>query len=948
MTGKYDTPVYDELRKWIERKRERRVSWEKIRNGGKDNVDDLENMLSYNHETNDWPEVSVSEWLELAEQMEYYEAHQESFRLRGNDGALFDDDLDNGYSVPQAHYSGWQKYRTKLQEKGWNKDSLQMLEDASIGILRRLKSNTQSCGPIKGLVIGHVQSGKTANMEALMEMAADYGWNLFIILSGTIENLRQQTLKRMLSDFNPGGNLVWDLIDNPNKHNPDPAYMDFRSESMRRYFTVCLKNTKRLRDLIDWIHANKASHDNMRILIIDDEADQASISNTVKLDKEEEQERKGINKLIVNLVNDEHHKAGKTNGKAVAVNYVMYTATPYANFLNEAEEESLYPKDFVWTLKTPQEYIGPEQIFGNDEPEIATEDGLNIKRQVPEEDLKKIKEIYEGKTSELPESMKKAICWFICSVAVMRFWNYKKPVSMLVHTSQKQSNHQAIADAIDDWITTHMKTDLKELCHEEYIRETLTLTRENWIEQIGNYGEQKKHIRDYPEWEQIDEYIKEVLSMDMSHIRMDEDGDLVYQTGLHLVIDNCANNGIRNGEDHVRLAYPDPDSPDKPDYATAFIIVGGSTLSRGLTIEGLVSTFFLRASCQADSLMQMGRWFGYRRGYELLPRIWLTEDTADKFRFLSRLETELRADLKKYMVTEVKPSEYPPRLLATPKVSWLKLTSKKHSMNAIPAKMDYSGARPQTYIFERNPEVQQKNILLTESFINSLEGKPSQSFDKNSIYWRHVSLDKITGFLNGGFSFSKKTKVFDEIGVFCEWLKNIPATDNLNDWSVIIAGKDKAIEGTSTDERVWNIRGWQIVKVNRSERRKNADEYQKNFIDIGTLRSLRDCLADIPGRFYENKNVLSQDDVDDIRWKASMDKVPTLIIYRIDKNSKARPSTKTKGNGAATTVRVDLDLNSDIIGLFISVPGDQISKNYIQKITVRLPEKQDLEEEYEN
>ncbi|MBR3431341.1 MAG: Z1 domain-containing protein [Clostridia bacterium] len=939
MTGKYDSPVYDEPRRWIERKREKKVSWEKIRNGGKESADDLREMLASNHEMNDWPVISIPEWLELAEQMEEYEKSQEEISLIG----ITSEDPDNEYTVPQATYSGWQMYKKKLLEKGWKEDSVKTLEEASVGILRRLKADTRESGPVKGLVIGHVQSGKTANMEALMEMSADYGWNMFVILSGTIENLRQQTLKRMLSDFNPGGNLTWMTVDNPNKHNPSPLYMDFRPESKMRYFTVCLKNTKRLRDLIDWINCDKATHGNMRMLIIDDEADQASISNTVKLDRKEEQERRGINKLIVNLVNDEHHKVEKTNGKALAVNYVMYTATPYANFLNESDGNSLYPREFIWTLKTPDEYIGPEQIFGSDEPGIATEDGLDIKRNVPEEDLKTIKEIYEGKNSIPPESMKRAICWFICSVAVMRYWNYRKPVSMLVHTSQKQDNHQAVADVISEWIVSHMNSDLIDLCHKEYEDETSALTREDWLEQIGNYGGQEESVRDYPAWDQIEEYVKEILALDLAHIRMDDDGDLIYHRGLHLVIDNCANNGIKNNE-HVRLAYPDPDSPDRPDYATAFIIVGGSTMSRGLTIEGLVSTFFLRASCQADTLMQMGRWFGYRRGYELLPRIWLTEDTADKFRFLSRLETELRTDLKKYMFDQVTPAQYPPLLLETPKVSWLRLTSKKHMMNAEIAAMNYSGARPQTYIFERDPAIQRKNIELTEAFINSLDGDPKLAFEKNCIFWPHVGLDSVIGFLNGGFSFSRRTRVFDEIGSFCDWLRSIKATDNLNNWSVIVAGKDQAVQGTGTDEKKWNVRGWQIGKVNRSERRKSTDEYQKDYIDIGTLRSLKDSLADIPGRFYEGKEISKQEHVDEVRRSAGMDDIPTLVIYRIDKDSKVKG---TSGAGSAK-VRVDLESESDIIGLFISVPGNQINKNFVQKITVRMPDRDPMEDEDEN
>ena len=227
--------------------------------------------------------------------------------------------------------------------------------------------------------------------------------------------------------------------------------------------------------------------------------------------------------------------------------------------------------------------------------------------------------------------------------------------------------------------------------------------------QIPGYSIPEDQIRDYPSFEKIKPGLEILLGEAIQHIKMNEEGDLQYHAGLHLVIDNCSKNGIQNGSDHVRLAYPDPDLIPYPSPAPAFIIVGGSTLSRGLTIEGLVSTFFLRASCQADTLMQMGRWFGYRKGYELLPRIWMTADTIAKFRFLSQLEVELRDDLKKYMVSDVTPIDYAPRILCSPKVSWLKLTSKNHQKNAIPAEMDFSGAKPQTVVFDKSQEIQEKN-----------------------------------------------------------------------------------------------------------------------------------------------------------------------------------------------------------------------------------------------
>lgn len=937
--GKYDLPKYDDWRKWIQRKREKGIAWPQIFLACKNDVQGLASFLKTRAEEDDFPALTIEEWYELVQEIKEYESKQQSIKFRGNDGALFDTNQDNGLRVPQNEHSCWQLYKNSLK---WKPESITDLENATIGILRRLSLDTHTTGPIKGLVVGHVQSGKTANMEALMAMAADHGWNMFIVLSGTIENLRLQTLKRMQKDLNKEGNLFWRGVEHPSKNSQfGERAQDFHFEptSSSRYFTVCLKNASRLKKLIDWIHADRTSHELMKILVIDDEADQASISNNAVEHSQELKKRKGINKLIVDLVSDVHYKAEKSNGNVAAMNYVMYTATPYANFLNECPEDSLYPRHFIWTLKTSDEYIGPNQIFGVAEPDNS--DGLDIKRIITDKHLTDIEKLYARQSTDLPQSLKESICWFMCSVSVMRYWNYHgKPISMLVHTSQRQEYHDAVATAISNWVNNNRTGEIFALCEELYEKEIKRIPKKAWLNQFPTYGVPAEYIRDYPAFSEIADGIKLLLNADMQHIKMTDEGDFQYHSGLHLVIDNCSKNGLHNDNDYVRLAYPDPDSEPYPEPAPAFIIVGGSTLSRGLTIEGLVSTFFLRASCQADTLMQMGRWFGYRKGYELLPRIWMTSDTIEKFRFLSQLEVELRADLRKYMDTEVTPIDYGPKLLASPKVSWLRLTSRNHMRNAVPADMDFSGAKPQTVIFDKDADIQRANITITEEFLEQLPGEPSISYDGSALCWKNISLSLIMEkLLVNKFSFSKHSRVFNEIETFCEWIKQVVTEEHLNRWSVIVAGKDEVYKDAYCNESHWNVAGWNVGKVNRSKR-KNAPE---TAVDIGALRALRDCVADIEPsivqEFISTQSVISkQEHVDTIRKKAGMEKVPMLIIYRIDRNSKARTTENTE--------REDLDMPCDIIGLHICVPGDQVNSAFCKRLTIYLPEK-DKEDEVE-
>lgn len=936
-------PRYDRPGEWVQRKREADDpwDWERIKSLNGKAEDKLLDELERRADDDDWPLMDLEAWYGFVESKMEAEKDQLPISL-GHDGALYDPNQDNNLKVPENPRSSWQLYKKKLT---WNSASIDELERATHGILRRLNNDTRETGPVKGLVLGYVQSGKTANMEALMAMAADHGWNFFIILSGTIENLRLQTLRRMHKDLNNEGNLSWYSLEHlslGSRVSERPQDLHFEPNAQSRYFTVCLKNKSRLQNLIEWIHWDKNAHDNMRILIIDDEADQASISNNAVEYGKEEKERKGINKLIVDLVQDQHYKGPKKKrGRAKAINYVMYTATPYANFLNESTPESLYPSDFIWTLKASPEYIGAKKMFGSAEGEEVS-DGLDIKRNVGQDDLETIARIYDNETDELPSSLEDALHWFICCVAVMRFWGYKKPISMLIHTSQKQIAHAEVADAVGKWLREQFSDEqsLLEACKAVYEFEISAETKDLWLEQFEDYGVPADQVKDYPVFEDLIPFITETVEGGISPIKMSEEGELQYHKGLHLVIDNCSKNGITSDNEHIRLAYPEDSADPYPSPAPAFVVIGGSTLSRGLTIEGLVSTFFLRSSCQADSLMQMGRWFGFRRGYELLPRLWMTEDTVNKFKFLTQLEEELREDLRKYMF-DISPREYGPHVKNSPKVSWLRVTSKKHMTNAQEADMDYTGAKPQTSIFDNNEAVQAENVRITEEFLNRLTGKWELSDDNSSIYMKNVSLQTIMDdFLIDKFSFSNRSRVFNEMETFCEWIKEVSEEQQLSKWTVIVAGKGRTAK-TASAEKSWKVGPYYVGIVNRSRRKPSGD--MDDSIDIGVLRSIKDLVADIPGEYVKevlgNKGFTRQEQVDTIRKVAKMDDIPLLIIYRIDGKSTVKHGDDSK--------REALNLNTDIIGIQVCVPGVQHNRSFSKTLTVVLPEKTDEEKEEE-
>lgn len=925
----YSLPTYDEPRKWINNARKKNIEWESLLTANKCDDSGLIEFL-YNQEMdNFWPALAVEDWKALVKLQQEAEEKTKFIELSHGTALIYDPKQDNAVTIPTDDYSSWQLYKKKLLSDGFKEKSVAEIERATLKILKRLNNDTRECGPIKGLVIGNVQSGKTANMAALMAMAADWGWNMFIILSGSIENLRLQTQTRLFTDLNQTGNIAWRALEHLGKNvdiSQKAQSLHFEDNARDRYFTVCLKNSTRLKNLIQWAQVDKNKQKQMKILVIDDEADQASI-NTGHIEELEEQRK--INALLCNLVNGKDEEGNDIDIKYQAMNYIGYTATPYANILNDSREESLYPRNFISTLAVSREYFGPQQIFGYQGDSVSY-DGMDIIRTVSEEELNDIRNIHNNNAYKLPNSLFDAVAWFLCGVGCMRIWGYKKPISMLVHTSQLTDHHQRIADVINNWFENKTPDEIIAKAQEVWEYETSRFTFENFKNQYPDYDRTDDEINQYPSFNEIEKEIRILLSDGISNIKLDDEGDLSYHKGIHLCIDNCANNGISDGY-HVRLAYPDPNKMPSP--APAFIVIGGATLSRGLTLEGLFCTFFIRSVAQADTLMQMGRWFGYRKNYELLPRIWMTIKTKEQFDFLSALDQELRDEIQYMDVTGRSPAEYGPKVKNSPKVSFIRITAKNRMQSAMPAEMDYCGASTQTYLFDDDPDILEQNIDNTMDFLYQLgeQWQPltDYPYQYNRAIWRDVSFNRIRAYIEM-FKFQERLSVFNDTKPLLDWLQEMTNTGKLGNWNVIVAGKADDANGT------WKLPNGTILnKVNRS-RKANLSELENSIINIGALRDPMDIVADIDVDSITDMAVKLE--VQDFlkhfnakgamayRDKAGLETTPQLLIYRVDKNSKAKKNS----------VRYDLNAPEDLIGLCLYIPGGKNKTNYVSTVSIKI------------
>ncbi|MCK1997032.1 Z1 domain-containing protein [Psychrobacillus psychrodurans] len=938
----FSSPKYDEHRAAVEKLRNKGRDWDFIKYYGKQDEEGLQNKLEQLQEDDMIPEdLNAPIWIAIVKVLQEAAEREQTIEEKIANNRILSRRQDNDLTIPGGEASSWQLYKNKLIRQGWTDESIRETENTTISILRKLRVETNK--PIKGLTIGHVQSGKTASMAALMAMAADWDFNLFIVLSGTIDNLRKQTEDRLMDDLKTSGNLSWERLSklslkSGSSHKVSSLLLN--KGSRERYLNVCLKNKTRLNDLIHWLKEDGKKLSQMRILIIDDESDQGGI-NTKDVN-DSEAERTALNKAIVELVNIQ----ANDGSKPISMNYISYTATPYANFLNEASEESLYPHDFVAVLNPAKEYFGAKQIFGLENDEYFR--GLPMVREITENDRELVNAIHKADEFYLPQSFEDALHWFLLATSIMRYRKYKKPVSMLVHTSQKQIHHQIFADLINDYFRTS-KVKIIEACRVLYDLEQKKFTKEDFQMEFEGYPN-VDDVKDYPPFEKIEEELKRLIRQHPSHINVLEDTKgLEYHDGLHLCIDNCANNKITDDLEHVRLAYPDPKSPNYPAPAPAFIVIGGSTLSRGLTIEGLVSTYFLRTTSQADTLLQMGRFFGYRKGYEMLPRIWLTTDTEAKFRFMATLEEEIREDIETYILEGMDANEYGPKIKNSPRLSWLRITAKNRMQNAEEIDLDFSGTSSQTIVFDDDAEIQQQNIEVTEQFLNRL-GAPNETRNSRGLYWENVPFQQILDNFFSKFTFSKQSE-FSNMDAFFEWYQKKEGEAGFTNWNVVLSGSGKLDDAK---HKQWVIDGRGVGLITRSRRGSATGKK----INIGVLRTPSDLCIDTTKDVYDSipqefkgtqagkverariEEQLEEIDqkqpkksvVNEMRKAAGIGLTPQLLLYRIDKDSKFEKKQSTK----EANRRYDLNASEDLIGVSLFVPGYRSGKSLATKLSIRV------------
>ena len=483
----------------------------------------------------------------------------------------------------------------------------------------------------RGLIIGDVQSGKTSTYTGLICKAADAGYKVFIILTGTIESLRIQTQQRIEEGFigidltNPAEPRVGVGSDNKPimAESLTSRKADFTGNSDKTVVSVMnhaavvfviKKNTSVLTKLGDWlINMNADPHTgkiNAPMLLIDDEADNASINT-----KSNEDPTK-INGLIRRLVNI-----------FSISNYVGFTATPFANVFidpltkHDMFNHDLFPEDFIVALPSPSNYVGAKSIF-NPEGRFSRQVTYIEDAGVREEDNFPFYYLHKiDWNDEVPDSLTDAIYTFYLANAIRDLRNDRdKHRSMLINMSRFTKVQYRIRDkveAIDNAARRAIQFNLLTDTEQSLQDPILNRIHEMW----------EKHYSDLEfNWEDIAEILwKAVEPIEIRVV-----------------------NSSRNSD---KLVYP-------KDEAIRVIAIGGLALSRGLTLEGLIVSYFYRNTCTYDVLMQMGRWFGYRKNYEDIFRIWTSRSSAAWYSEIADATEQLKRDMTTMRRLELKPRQF--------------------------------------------------------------------------------------------------------------------------------------------------------------------------------------------------------------------------------------------------------------------------------------------------
>jgi len=699
----------------------------------------------------------------------------------------------------------WRRYRDYLITSGMSENVVNVIAGVTDTIVD-LAGDPKMDGSWsrRGLVVGHVQSGKTANYLGVINKAADAGYRVIILIAGVHNNLRSQTQERVDQGFvgrdsdqilsrqinvdrvgvgliNPGFTATAytsrahdfsrpraDGLGNPLQNNLEPVIL------------VIKKHPAILNNLIDWIRGTSASLGGLTLpmLVIDDEADNASVDTSKDPDAP-----RTINRLIRDLL-----------GLSTKNAYIGYTATPFANIFIDPEVESsgqgkdLFPRDFIVGLEAPSNYVGPNEFFVEDGEEL-TVDVAGVEQWLPERH--KIDWVVAG----LHETLVDAINCFVLSKAIRILRGQgSKHHSMLVNVSRFTRVQSDVAKEISRYLV-----DLQSGIQNRYALEEDAAMRDPFIRSLRQSWE--KHYASGDErWSSV-------------------------QAELHR-----ASAGMQVVEVNASKTSGKLDYRAYSQSGLNVIAVGGNSLSRGFTLEGLTVSYFLRNTQMYDTLLQMGRWFGYRDNYKDLCRLFLSAEAADWYGFIAHATEELRDEIRRMELNGLTPMDFGLAVRSHPGTLIVTARDKMRNTEQIVREVSLAGKLVETSVLIASDVARKRNIDAVESLVGAmLDESPlplatDPKLDSPSLLFTGVRSELILDFIS---SFGTHPGQVD--------MQSAPLIEYIRDraldvWDVVLVSSSKAEAKSKV------VHGLKIGLQVRSVEPRSPGRFESALLVSGTKR----------------------------------------------------------------------------------------------------------------
>ena len=612
-------------------------------------------------------------------------------------------------------------YEGHLQQEGWAEPMVQSLSDVTGKILGLLQ-NPQEGGSWdrRGLVIGHVQSGKTANYTGLIAKAADAGYRFIIVIAGIHNNLRKQTQERIDEAFigrssDPADRKSIGVGLNPDY--PYPATLtttvgDFNKQTASQGWKIAdvnkpiiliiKKNVSTLSALYKWLRELNATSDGLirdvPTLMIDDEADNASV-NTNKEDVNPTR----TNTEIRNILSLFAKRC-----------YVGYTATPFANIFidpdayDENVREELFPKDFIYCLDAPTTYFGAEKVFLDEE----TSESI-VKTITDCEELLPFSHKRDHKVADLPPSLYRALNQFILARAIRNLRGQRnKHCSMMINISRFVPIQKTVRD-----ILSVRERKIKDAVKANYMLPELESSKNKYMQDLRAVFDDEYAAVGHT-WEDVKTELNNVFD--------------------HLYV------YVINSKSEDDLDYR---KYEKEGVGLTAIAVGGLSLSRGLTIEGLTISYMYRNTKMYDTLMQMGRWFGYRPRFEDLCRVYLSKDSINWYAHIARSSGELMDQVYRMRQLNKSPRDFGLYVMKHPDSLLITAKNKMRSGTEVTFEQSLSGCLREIYKVSVDEALNKDNFLLIEEFWRKEFDGVLENTNKKGIIARDVPLETMEDFI---------------------------------------------------------------------------------------------------------------------------------------------------------------------------------------------------------